>query len=231
VPTHTVAPQTGSGHDRGGRRGRRASTSAPALPAGPGACAILDMYSSSSWVSAQVSSPSVTSSIAVRPLARSDSRPSDVSSNSSCSHAHRPCVRCDRVRDILEDRVAEPSALPDVTDARGLLSDLYIHPCRIHPRSRRSARALSSAFSRVSAAISRRAAASFCVEPASATPSWAARAADAKPSSSTASCAVEPEMGSRSPRTREASGRITTRPFTCPSLNVSTRRQAPRVRP
>jgi hypothetical protein len=31
--------------------------------------------------------------------------------------------------DVLYDRVAESSALPDVTDARGLLSDSWIHPC------------------------------------------------------------------------------------------------------
>jgi 4-carboxymuconolactone decarboxylase len=41
-------------------------------------------------------------------------------------------VRRDRVRDMLDvfdDRIAEPSELPRVADARDLLSDPWVHPC------------------------------------------------------------------------------------------------------
>jgi hypothetical protein len=44
---------------------------------------------------------------------------------------HRLRVRCDRVGDVLEvfnDQLTKPSALPDMTDARDLLTDSWIHP-------------------------------------------------------------------------------------------------------
>jgi hypothetical protein len=43
----------------------------------------------------------------------------------------RTRLRCDGIRDMLDaldNRVAEPSALPDVTDAGDLLSDCWVHP-------------------------------------------------------------------------------------------------------
>jgi hypothetical protein len=101
----------------------------------------------------------------------------------------------------------------------------------IHATLPRSATARSSAFSRLSVAISRRAAASLRAESASATPSCATRAAEATSSWSTACAAAEPEMGSRYPRTQEVPGRIATRPFPCTSLNVSPRHKALRGRP
>jgi hypothetical protein len=94
--------------------------------------------------------------------------------------------------------------------------------------------ALSSAFSCLSVAISHRAAASFCAKPASAKSSCdaCASAAEARrAATSRADTTDTPDMGSRCPRTREVSGRTTTRPFPCRSSNVSTRPKAYRTRP
>ena len=73
-------------------------------------------------------------------------------------------------------------------------------PGQIHATSLAGCAALSSAFSRLSFAISRRAIASFRAESASATPSWATRVAGTSSSCSNACRAADPETGSRALR-------------------------------